>query len=535
MKALLSAAVFSFLSLIAVGTWNYLSRVDADSSERYGNDLQTLLALNFRLKAEVLKARSGSIGHYDGIVQTEAALLRIHDRLRVLPSFLRGHESDAVAAAALRSKQLFEQTRGLVERFKQENAVLRNSLRYLAVLASQISHPKTPSTQASLHDALDTLVRDELLLQGWHDQSILARVTTEVDQLTAAVAETTHVDRDQLAVAVTHVRLVRERTAAVNALTRSIVEQPAIETAQTIMTTFARFHRQALLQAEQRNTLTFAVALVTVALAAAAVIARLARSARELRQTGDQLARANAALQVEQARQQEINELKSRFVSMTSHEFRTPLSTIMSSSDLLAAYAERWSADKKQEHFDRIRNAVAGMTRMLDGILMIGRSDAGVLEFKPGNTDLVRICARAIEAASSMSRAEHEIIYEGPASSEPVLADESLLRNVLDNLLSNAVKYSPQGGPVTLKLVREGDRVLIDVRDQGIGIPVDDQEFLFETFRRGSNVGSISGSGLGLAVVKRAVQLQGGTLSLQSAPGLGTTFSVQLPCPRLDA
>jgi signal transduction histidine kinase len=259
------------------------------------------------------------------------------------------------------------------------------------------------------------------------------------------------------------------------------------------------------------------------------VIERLAKSAQALRLAGEQLGQVNIALQAEQARQRELNELKSRFVSMTSHEFRTPLSTILSSSDLLAAYSDRWTPEKNQEHFERIRYAVLSMTRMLDGILLIGRSDAGVLEFNPQDTDLVRVCAKSIEGASSLSKAKHEIIYDGPTSSEMVRADEALLRNIFDNLLSNAVKYSPTGGPVTLKLAREAEHVRIDISDQGIGIPTQDLDHLFDTFRRGSNVGTISGTGLCLAIVKRAVDLHGGTLSLSSEAGRGTTFTVRVP------
>jgi len=531
MRSLPVLASVSAAGLIAFGAFAYNRRVDVQAAADYSNDLQHLLALDFRLDAEVLKARSGAVSHYDGIVQAEASLVRVHDKLKTTPRFLSDAGATELQKGLSHSERLFLATRDLVEVFKRENAVLRNSLRYLPVLARELNQPgaEVPIDPA-LGAALDALVRDELLVQGWHDPSILDRVTSGLDALTANVASATSVDREQLAIAVTHARIVQERSTSVHKLTRSIIAQPTVGAAQALVATFAAHHDGAIERAKNDAAVFFGLALVTLLLAAASVITRLSDSARALRQAGVELAQANAALIVEQARQQELNNLKTRFVSMTSHEFRTPLSTILSSADLLAAYSDRWTPEKKGEHFDRIRHAVLNMTRMLDGILMIGRSDAGVLEFNPKPTDIVRACAKSIDGASSLSTNKHEIIYEGPTGSEMVNADEDLLKNILGNLLSNAVKYSPTGGHVTLKLAREGEQIRIDVSDEGIGIADADRAHLFDTFRRGSNVGTISGTGLGLAITKRAVDLHGGTLSLESAIGRGTTFTVRLPC-----
>ena len=241
------------------------------------------------------------------------------------------------------------------------------------------------------------------------------------------------------------------------------------------------------------------------------------------------------SLRIEQEKQKELSELKSRFVAMASHEFRTPLSVIVSSSELLEAYAERWPAAKRQQHFLRIRQAALGMTRMLDAILRIGRHDAGLLKFEPEPLELGRFCGEVLEAIGAASGQAQRMIYRGPAGEEPVVADPALLRHVLENLLSNALKYSPHDTDVELSVARENGELRFDVRDRGIGISREDQRHLFETFHRGKNVGEISGTGLGLAIVQGAVALHGGSVSVLSELNVGTQFTVRIPCARSGA
>jgi signal transduction histidine kinase len=274
----------------------------------------------------------------------------------------------------------------------------------------------------------------------------------------------------------------------------------------------------------------FFLAFVLLAAVATSIITRLRISAAALRLTGTQLTQAVDSLRVEQAKQNELSELKSRFVSMASHEFRTPLSVIVSSSELLEAYGERWTGAKKQEHFTRIRHAAAGMTRMLDDILTIGKQNAGLLRFEPRTLQIDSFCAEVVEALGTASGQARRIVYSGPAARERVLADPILLRHVLENLLSNALKYSPDETPIELFVEREEKALRFDVCDRGIGISEDDQQRLFETFHRGKNVGEVSGTGLGLAIVRGAVELHGGNVSVRSALGAGTQFTVRIPC-----
>lgn len=236
------------------------------------------------------------------------------------------------------------------------------------------------------------------------------------------------------------------------------------------------------------------------------------------------------------AQQQELNELKSRFVAMTSHEFRTPLATILSSTDLLRYYGDRLGAEERTRLFGSIEAGVRRMTGMLDGILMIGRADAGKLELRrvPVAAGCL-VAALALEAAQAVGGAERLGVVDDSAGAVVPL-DEALLRHIVGNLVGNALKYSPAGGPVQLRLAIEDGQLAIVVSDQGIGIPPGDLARLFDSFHRAANVGSISGSGLGLAIVKRAVDRHGGTIAVESrtadAGDPGTRFTVRLP---LDA
>lgn len=228
--------------------------------------------------------------------------------------------------------------------------------------------------------------------------------------------------------------------------------------------------------------------------------------------------------------QKELNDLRSRFVSMTSHEFRTPLATILSSAELLKFYGDRMPAAERVEVIESIEASVQRMTQMLDRVLMLGRSEAGMLDFKPQWQDLAVLCGQLTDEAARHHAGRQHRVELGMAT--PALHgwfDDKLLRHALGNLLSNALKYSPQGGVVRLEVDCEGSTIHLAVTDQGIGIPASELPHLFTSFHRASNVGDIKGTGLGLAIVKNAVELHGGTLGVNSVVNQGTRFSIALP------
>ena len=229
-------------------------------------------------------------------------------------------------------------------------------------------------------------------------------------------------------------------------------------------------------------------------------------------------------------REKELSEMKSKFVSIASHELRTPLATILSSAELLEHYSDGLSAEDKLKMLHGIQGAVKRMNTMIEDVLIIGKAEAGALQFEPKPVDLRELCHKVVEELRRGVAKQHVIRFEHDFERGSLNLDEKLLRHILTNLLSNAVKYSPPGSTVSLLLAeRDGEEAVIEVGDQGIGIPLEDQARLFESFHRASNVGNRQGTGLGLVIVKKAVELHGGTISIDSKVDAGTRISVRLP------
>jgi len=231
--------------------------------------------------------------------------------------------------------------------------------------------------------------------------------------------------------------------------------------------------------------------------------------------------------------ERELNELKSRFVTMVSHEFRTPLATIQTSSDLLGRYGDRLSADQKLERVHLIQAQVQHMTRLLEDALMIGIAEAGQLTFSPLPHNPV-VFFREIIDLMQVSAETHRFAFSSEGPCVTFLIDRELLQHAIINLFSNAVIYSPAGSTIYCHLRCESDQVIFQVRDEGIGIPTEDLPHIFEVFRRGTNIGQVSGTGLGLAIVRQVVGLHNGSITAQSEEGHGTTFTVMLPA-RIEA
>lgn len=227
-------------------------------------------------------------------------------------------------------------------------------------------------------------------------------------------------------------------------------------------------------------------------------------------------------------KEQRLNQLKSRFTSMVSHEFRTPLTVIQSSTELLEAYAERMEPPKKAEKFNTIKTQVSHMVELLNDILTLDRAESVGPVFNPQVRDIAAYCRAIVDEFKPTSRT-HLVRLTMMPECRLVLIDEALIRRALWNLLSNAVKYSPAGTAIEVQIASEAEHVLISVKDYGIGIPEEDHKDIFEIFHRAHNVGSIQGTGLGLPIVKQAVLAHGGTITFKSENGVGTTFMIRLP------
>ncbi|MBH8574449.1 PAS domain S-box protein [Nostocaceae cyanobacterium CENA369] len=228
-------------------------------------------------------------------------------------------------------------------------------------------------------------------------------------------------------------------------------------------------------------------------------------------------------------KEKELSELKSRFVAMTSHEFRTPLSTILSSSELLEHYRHNWSEEKQLIHLHRIQTAVKRMTEMLNDILIVGKVEAGKLEFRPKSFDLVAYCRHLTEETRLNFSNQQVTEFISQYESMPCYMDDKLLGHILGNLLSNAIKYSPVNSTIKFTLTCQQGQAIFKIQDWGIGIPPEDLPHLFESFYRAHNVGNILGTGLGLAIVKRCVDIHKGEIFVTSTLGVSTLFTVILP------
>ncbi|MFB2877974.1 PAS domain S-box protein [Floridanema aerugineum] len=229
-------------------------------------------------------------------------------------------------------------------------------------------------------------------------------------------------------------------------------------------------------------------------------------------------------------REKELSALKVRFFSMASHEFRTPLSTILAAAQLLENSSSQSDQNEKiTRNLNRIQSSVKTMIQLLDDILTINRAETGKLEFKPQFLNLENFCLNLIEEIRLSQGTNHQIRFGCVGECSRAYLDEKLLKSILSNLLSNAIKYSPQNSNIYFSLECDGNNTILRIRDQGIGISEADQKQLFEPFHRGKNVRNIPGTGLGLVVVKKCVELHGGSISLKSEVGVGTTFTVSLP------
>lgn len=227
--------------------------------------------------------------------------------------------------------------------------------------------------------------------------------------------------------------------------------------------------------------------------------------------------------------ERELNELRTRFTSIVSHEFRTPLGIIMSAIELLRNYFDRLEIDRRKELFDDIHSATRRMGVLMEQVLVLGRADVGKLTYTPVPIDLPTVCEKLVDESQSATvmRCVVDVHFENDLSG--AMSDEPLLRHIFTNLLSNAAKYSPEGSIVEFRVRRDGHDAIFEVSDCGIGIPEEDQPRIFEPFQRAGNVGEVSGSGLGLLIAKRCVEMHGGQIGFVSIPGERTTFTVRLP------
>ena len=227
--------------------------------------------------------------------------------------------------------------------------------------------------------------------------------------------------------------------------------------------------------------------------------------------------------------ERELSRLKTEFITTMSHEFRTPLAIIQSSTDILRLYEARTTPDQRAARYEQITGQVHWMIGLLDNLLTIRQAEEGSLIVNRNQLDLDGFCRSMVESLTPAARPGQRLTYECSSRIPPALLDESLLRQILYNLLTNAIKFTHENGAITLRLSSSGREAELVVADTGIGISDEDLPHIFETFRRGSNTEKFGGTGLGLAIVWHSVELLGGTVAVQSLVDAGSTFTIRLP------
>ncbi len=234
-------------------------------------------------------------------------------------------------------------------------------------------------------------------------------------------------------------------------------------------------------------------------------------------------------LEIALQKEKELGELKSRFVSMASHEFRTPLSAIKSSASLIGKYTEGDQQSKRDKHIGKIKKSVELLTDILDDFLSVSKLEEGKIAFTPESVDWNDYVEEFIQDIQGLLK-PGQVIDHLKATGEPkVSLDRKLFFVILQNLVSNAIKYSPEGGKIYMKSQVDSTTLRFDIIDEGIGIPKEDHTHLFTRFFRANNASNIQGTGLGLNIVKQYTEMMGGSVSFESEEGKGSTFTLQFP------
>ena len=227
-------------------------------------------------------------------------------------------------------------------------------------------------------------------------------------------------------------------------------------------------------------------------------------------------------------KEKELGELKSRFVSMASHEFRTPLSTILSSAGLMLRYVHNGDISKIEKHIHRIKSGVEHLNSVLEDFLSLGKIEDGRVNYQPGSCEICKNLDDLRIEMQELAKPNQHIIFEHDGHCN-IFTDWHILRNALINLLSNAIKFSEEGKKITIQLQKQQEKIVISIADEGLGIPTEEQHYLFDRFFRASNVSNVQGTGLGLYIVKKYIDMLQGKISFRSIAGKGTTFTISIP------
>ena len=245
-----------------------------------------------------------------------------------------------------------------------------------------------------------------------------------------------------------------------------------------------------------------------------------------LQEAVNELEKTKVELKDALAAEKELNDLKSRFVAMASHEFRTPLATILSSLSLVVKYNELNEPEKRDKHIARIKSSVVNMTEILNDFLSLSKLEEGKIAHEPEHLDLSLFCEFCVQEMTAVAKPEQKLVYQHKGAETRAFLDKKLLKGVLTNLMSNDIKFSDEGKTIWISSMVSENEVVLKIKDAGIGISKEDQKRLFERFFRAQNAFNIQGTGLGLNIISKYIELMNGEIEVESELNVGTAFTV---------
>lgn len=535
--------------------WLLYEKTESSNSltqRRFENNLRLLRQTDAEWSLAVLRLKIGLVGNFDELVTLHNSLISTQQEM----TRSAVDDDPGIQVAMQKMAKVFGEKSELVEQFKSHHAVVRNALRYMPIAAQDASVALSAERDIKLR--IFETESQALLYATMTDEAQRAVVVTAMDQMLATVPKRPP-DSEAMNALINfahHVSTFLAQRSLEDRLIEAIVQTPILAGIDQIETAYDAMAERRLKTTERwRMALFFYSGAMLLFLGL--IGQRLRKSYRIINEVNAELIQVNQDLELRVAErtasleesqtqlrdalvhkeamlthERELGELKTRFVSMASHEFRTPLATIQTSTDLLVHYTDRLTAQEKADSLSDIQRAVDRMKSVMENILMLGKLDAQTLQFRPAPTDLHQLFKQMVAEVASADAHAHRIELIPPTECDEArpLMDETLVRQIFGNLLTNACKYSPSGATVRLAWQCVDSKILlVEVTDQGIGIPEADLPRLFETFHRASNTGTIQGTGLGLSIVKRAVDSLNGHIAVNSQVGKGSCFSVRLP------
>ena len=531
-------AVWFAATVVAIFIFLFMQsqRINEELHSQYTSELRQLEGLHAVLNEDVLRVRLGLLSYLDPLNTTLSDLDIVRDRLGQLPAYIDEQGREAITGLLLDYDEFMASKRALVEDFISQNAVLRNSLSYFTIVVSDLAgRTSEENIPPELRSNLSALLQDILLYDVTTQPELVSPIRENVELLVASQNETTvpvtalPVDMDALA---RHTDIILENKPSTDALLDEIVALPISQQIAAVSNLYQGYYEAARQSVSFYQIALYVFSLVVVGYVAITIILKLRRSAAILSTAKQELEIANQQEQLATNEAREASRLKDEFLAIMSHELRTPLNAIIGFQGILLMTA---NLEERAAHM--LRRAEANAERLLElinDILDISRIESGRIQLAPDDIS-VKFIVEKWQSQMSILAEEKGIkfsVHIDPSMPAMIHADEDAITKIVTNLLSNAFKFTEQG-EVTLGLKRSNGSCIIEVKDTGIGIPAHMHQIIFERFRQvdGSSKRKYGGSGLGLAIVHHLCMVMDGTVTVESLPGEGSTFTAVLPMP----